>query len=243
MKKEITAGLGAVLLIAVSCCLMPLKALAITNEERIQKLDDKFIDGEISEETYKRLLQKYGGGAESSQPKAEAKSVQEVAGNLVKNFSFEKLAFDGFPEGWTIPERKPDNKFQRIEVSTSVAHSGKNSMNLSCTPMQYGTDKVAQELTLKPGKKYKVVFWAKGENVQRAPANNGRACVANLDYKTKGGKFKPIYVESHSSNEWKVTTKIVEIPDDASEEGRICLRLFWASGTLWFDDVVVLELP
>jgi len=240
MQSRIIAGL--ILFAAINCWLVPSKVLALTNEERIQQLDDKFIGGEISEETYKRLLQKYGGGAESSQLKAETKPVQEVAGNLVKNFSFENLALDGFAEGWAMTGTKQGGAHQKVEVSTSVAHSGKNSMKFS-NHMPYGTDLIAQELTLKPGKKYKVVFWARGENVQRAPANNGKACVANLDYKTKGGKFKPIYIEPPIGTEWKVTAKIVKIPDDASEEGRICLRLFWASGTLWFDDVVVLELP
>ena len=129
---------------------------------------------------------------------------------------------------------------QKVEVSTSVAHSGKNSMKCS-NHMPYGTDKIAQELTLKPGKKYKVVFWAKGDRLESA-STDGMPCVVTIEYQEKDGKIKPIYIEPRIGNQWKLTAKIVKIPDDASEEGRICLKLFWASGTLWFDDVVVTPL-
>jgi len=245
MKAKMTGGM--ILVLAVSCWLLPSKLLSVTNEERIQMLDDKFIKGEISEEAYNRLLKKYGGATEPAAAKPATAPVKDVPGNLVKNFSFENLASDGFPEGWAIQwkmqKKDMPNKFQRIEVSTSEAHDGEKSMSFSCSPVTYGTDRVFQELPLKPGKKYKVVFWAKGKSLQSDPKADGTPCVVVLEYKAKDGKLKPLYIEPKIGNEWKIVAKVVKIPGDALEGGQIGLNLYYASGILWIDDVVVAELP
>ena len=230
------------IIMVINFWLVSSNVLALTNEERIQMLDDKFIAGEISEETYKRLLEKYGGATASSKPKTEAKPVQEVQGNLVKNFSFEHLASDGSPQGWVIERTGRYGSSASVGLSTLEAHSGKSSMSFS-NSMQYGTDMVLQEIPLEPGKKYKVVFWAKGEGLQRNPKSDGMPCVVNLDYKSQDGKLKPIYIEPKIAGEWKQVVKVLAIPGDAVEGGRICLRLYMASGTLWIDDVAVVSLP
>jgi len=240
MKRRMTVGLGIVLMMAIGCWLLPSKVLALTNEERIQMLDDKFIKGEISEETYKRLLEKYKGTVSSSKPKAEAKPVKEVAGNLVKNFSFEELNSDNLPEGWQI-EHKGSNNID-IGVSRTKAHGGNNCVFFFGRGLAW-QEKMIQELPLKPGKKYKVIFWARGENLKRGPTSDGAPCVVNLDYKTKDGKLKPLYIEPKVGNEWKMVAKILKVPADALEGGYICLRLYCATGTLWIDDVVVAPLP
>jgi len=236
MKTIVGIGIALFMLIGYS-----LEALALSNEERVKMLDDKFIKGELSEETYKRLLQKYGGAAASSQPEAEAKLVKEVTGNLVKNFSFEKLASDGSAERWTI-DHKHSNVVD-IRVSTSVAHSGSNSMRFSSQKNYHSSEIAFQELPLQPGKKYKVVFRARGENLQSAPKADGMPCVVTVHHKTPDGKEKNIYIEPKIGNEWKQVAKIVNIPGNALPGGRISLRLYNASGTLWIDDVVVEQLP
>ena len=229
---------GIILVVTASCLVITPKAFALSNEERIQKLDDKFINGEISEQTYKRLLKKYRGKTDEEKPAQEKiKPVEEVAENLVKNFSFENLASDSFAEEWTLDEAKQG----QVEMSTSEAHSGKNSMKFS-SQNQYGARKAMQNLPLEPGKKYKVVFWAKGKSLQSAPKADGMPCVVNLDYKTKDGKLKPLYIEPKIGNEWKMVVKVVKIPSDALEGGNVSLRLYMASGTLWIDDVVVAPL-
>jgi len=175
--------------------------------------------------------------AGTSKP-SEAKPVQEVQGNMVQNFSFEKLASGGFAEGWALE----DASHGQVAVATSEAHSGNNSMKFS-SQNQSGARKASQNLALKPGKKYKVVFWAKGESLQSAPGADGMPCVVNLDYKAKDGKVKPIYIEPKIGNEWKIVAKVVKIPGDAQKGGSVSLRLYCASGTLWIDDVIVVELP
>lgn len=238
MQTKTILGTGIALLVIISCSSM---VLALTDEERVKTLDDKFIKGEISEDTYKRLLQKYGGATASSQPKAEAKPAKEVSGNLVKNFSFETLASDGSPEGWTIDHKR--SNIVDIRVSTSVAHSGNNSMRFSSQKNYHSGEITFQTLPLQPGKKYKVVFWAKGENLQRSPTADGMPCVVNIDYKTQDGKLKSIYIEPKVGNEWKQVGKMVSIPADSLPGERISLRLYNASGTLWIDDVEVVALP
>ena len=236
MKTIVGIGIALFMLIGYS-----LEALALTDEERVKMLDDKFIKGELSEETYKRLLQKYGAATTSSQPKAETKSAKEVTGNLVKNFSFETLGSDGSAEGWTI-EHKNSNVVD-IMVSTSVAHSGNNSMRFSSQKNYHGGEIAFQELPLQPGKKYKVVFRARGENLQSKPKADGKPCVVTIDHQAPDGKLKSLYIEPTTGNEWKQVAKIVSIPGDALPGGRVSLRLYNASGTLWIDDVVVEQLP
>ena len=62
MARKIIAGLVIFLSLTVSGWLIPLKARALTNEGKIQMLRDRFIKGELSGETYKRLLKKYREG-------------------------------------------------------------------------------------------------------------------------------------------------------------------------------------
>jgi len=61
-----------ILVIAIVCLLVSSNVLALTNEERIQMLRDRFSKGEISKEAYKRLLKKYG--EETNSKTEEAKS-------------------------------------------------------------------------------------------------------------------------------------------------------------------------
>jgi len=220
MQRRTIVGIGIALIMLVSCSS---RTLALTNEERTQMLDDKFIKGEISEATYKHLLQKYGGATAGSKPKPEAKPVEEATGNLVKNFSFETLASDGSAEGWTIDHK--NSNVVDIRMSTSVAHSGNNSMRFSSQKNYHGGEITFQELPLQPGKKYKVVFWAKGENLQSKPGADGMPCVVNIDYKTNDGKLKPIYIEPTIGSEWKQVGKMVNLPGDALPGGRVSLNL------------------
>jgi len=214
-------------------------AYALTNQEKLKLLKERFLKGEIDQDLYKELRKKYeGGAAEVSKADVEAKPVQEVAGNLVKNFSFERLSSDGSAEGWTIDE---SSSLEPVEVSTSDAHGGKNSIKFAARKTK-GTKPIFQEIPLKPGKGYRVVFWAKGENLQRDPKADGRPCVVQLDYQAQDGKLKPIYIEPQIGNEWKRVVKTVNIPGDALEGGKISLMLYYASGTLWIDEVVVMPL-
>jgi len=239
MKSGTIAGL--ILFVAIVCCLAPSKVLALSNEEKIQKLDDKFINGEMSEETYKRLLKKYRGKTDEEKPAQEkTKPVEEAAENLVKNFSFEEQTDDGSAKAWEIQHK--GSTVVNIGLNTENSHTGKNSMRFSSDSTSHSTEVAGQRIPLQPGKKYKVVFWAKGDNLKSAPKADGTPCVVNLDYKTKDGKLQPLYIEPKIGNEWKMVAKVVKIPSDALEGGDVSLRLYMATGTLWIDDVVVAPL-
>jgi len=72
MQSKIMVRIGVVLILAVGCWLLLSKGLALTNEERIQMLRAKFIQAEISQETYIRLLEKYKGASASTKPEKTA---------------------------------------------------------------------------------------------------------------------------------------------------------------------------
>ena len=224
-----------------SCLIINSQAFALSNEDRIQMLDDKFIQGEITEETYKRLLKKYRGKTdEEKPPQAEAKPVKRVDDNLVKNFSFEEQTADGFPEGWNI--KRKGSKRVDITVSTEESHTGTNSIQFYSYSHAHWGEMVIQRIHLKPGAKHKVIFWAKGKNLKRGPESDGMPCVVSVEYKGEDGKMKPVYIEPKIGNKWKMVTKVITVPSDAPAEGRIRLMLYCASGTLWIDDVVVAPL-
>ena len=235
MVRKTIAGLVIILSLAVSGWLMPSKVMAITNEERIQKLDDKFINGEISEEIYKRLLKKYKG--ESTETKKVAdKEVKPVAGNIIKNWSFEDAAAE-IPVDWKISEEA--SRLQ-CTADSSTANSGNSSLRLSSSNTTYWQEGMVQELSLQPGKSYLVSFWYKGDNVI---STEGTACVLSLECLMPDGKYKAQYIEPphhQITNQWKSAAKKITVPSNIKDgKGRIMLRLYRGSGTLWYDDVVV----
>jgi len=217
-------------------------AFALTNEEKLNLLEEKFLKGEVSEKIYLELREKYGGVTKAAPAVKEAKPVTEVKGNLIKNFSFEKLASDGSAEGWVM-DYVEARKLGDMSVSASVAHSGKNSMKIFSghgSPTAY----VIQEIPLRPGKSYRVFFWAKGENLLKTPGASGvvNPCAVSIRYKGKDNKNKNIWIEPAVGNEWQKIAKIVNIPGNSLEGGAITLRIFNSTGTLWIDDVSVVPL-
>jgi len=239
MQRKTRVVLVIVLSLTLTAWLVSSNVMAMTSEERIQKLDDKFIDGEISEETYKRLLKKYRGDTGAPETKkVAAEEVKPVAGNMIKNWSFEETSA-GMPADWELSDKI--NRLQ-CELDTSTGHSGSSSIRLSCPTTTYWQEGMVQNLSLQPGKSYLVNFWYKGENVV---ATEGVTCVVSFEYLMPDGKYKAQYIEPRQIiNQWKTAAKKITVPSGAQAgKGRIMLRLYRGSGTLWYDDVVVKEVP
>ena len=138
---------------------------ALGDEEAIKLLDEKFLRGEISEELYKKLSERYSGG------KKEGEKKEEVAvafdSGLLKNGGFEGSANEeGVPEGWIIVQREncfPQRK-RKISLDKEAKHSGDQSFKLEVLNWVYLHGGIAQRVKVKPGKRYLLTFWFRGEN-------------------------------------------------------------------------------
>jgi len=243
MGRKIRIALILISVAMMSGWLISSEVMALTNEERIQMLDDKFIRGEISEKTYLELKKKYGGETTegSKEKQAETKEAKPVVTeNIVKNCSFEESVV-GRPANW-----RAISSSLKYGVDNSTAHSGNSSLKISCPNIVRGYH-VTQELAFEPGKSYLVSFWFKGENV--VPTKAEGAVIVRLDY-YDGTKYKAFrYVEPVPKSkqvpaQWQAASKIVKVPSNAEAgKGRIELRLWDGTGTLWYDDVVVKLMP
>lgn len=227
---------------AASCWLITSKALALSNEERIQLLDNKFIKGEMSEEEYKRLLKKYTGvKGSTNEVKVAPEKVQPVAGNIVENWSFEHSKNE-MPVDWKL-SMSPAN----CKIDNTTAHSGNSSLKIFCSSIVWGKG-ILQETPFFPGKSYLVSFWYKGKNV--VPKDREGSVLMALEYyDTQAKKYKPIYIcplpkLKQVPTDWKRAMKKITIPSHAEAgKGNIEFRLYKGTGVLWYDDVVVKPMP
>ena len=95
---------------------------ALTNEEMIKLLDERFVKSEISEENYDRLRKKYGDTDAVPTKPAKAIRVKGITGNLIQNSGFELDADNnGIPDGWSEGGEKVVCKVSSDSYSGNVA--------------------------------------------------------------------------------------------------------------------------
>ena len=236
MRRERWLSLTVVLVVGLLVGGGYKDAFALTDAERLQLLEDKFLKRETSEKVYLELRKKYKGRVEDvKQP------VKEVPGNLVKNSSLEELDAKGVPVGWKMVS--PSTGRTNMEIDQQVSHNGNQSVLFYPKAgkwSDWGITHIRQDLKLSPGKTYRVSYWVKGENIQRYPGSDGRECVGTLTYLDSQGKQKSIFMESTPRSEWKKYSYKAAIPAGATNL-KITITMYNAKGKIWVDDVVVVE--
>ncbi len=145
------------------------------------------------------------------------------AANLLPNGGFEQIDTDNNPVGWTIA--KP------IALDREVKRSAAASMRITSESRSINNiNKVSVQL--KPNTSYTLIAWAKTDNVSGAPG----AQVYPYDFE---GASSGNMMTWTGTEDWKEQRLVLQTGDDG--EGRINLRMYGASGTVWFDDVRLLE--
>jgi len=232
---------------------------ALTDEEILRKLDERFANGEISEKVYLKLQKKYGGGegeVEQSTPKPEAKPAEGMSGNLAKNWSMEEDSDeDMMPDNWKkFGYFGYKDSGLSIYLDSEVKHTGDKSVCF-LFPSADHHGGICQVIKVQPGKKYLFSFWIKGENLKGKDnfAMFAQCHPAEPDEKDMTMKRASQGTKVTSENFWdkakgsfdwrRMVVKTKPLPQDAQY-----LSVFVSfyqgnpNSKLWMDDVVVVPM-
>ncbi len=143
--------------------------------------------------------------------------------NLLPNGGFEEANAKGKPTGWTLAEP--------VELDRSVKHSGAASVRITSESRSINNINKAY-LRLKPNTSYTLIAWAKTEAVSGAPG----AQVYPYEFE---GASRGNTMTWTGTRDWTEQRVVIRTAEDA--EGRINFRMFGATGTVWFDDVRLIE--
>ena len=233
-----TVLLGVALVLSLA-----LQASALTNEEMVRMLDEKFINGEISEENYNRLRAKYGDtskGTAATKPAAATatKPIQEIPGNLIKNGEFEQdEEGDGIADHW-----KPNKKKQPwVMLDEQEKHGGAKSLKI-VPPYEYQiVEGWCQFVDIEPGKKYGLSFWAKSSNLTIKDAGFNRISFHDANGKRLTHTYIYDFEKLRGTQDWTIISIVATAPAGATQ-AMIRLGTYENTGTIWYDTVVLKKI-
>ena len=228
--------------LACSLLLISTVALALTDEERLRLLQDRFIKSEISEKAYYELkadLEKRLSKSPEQHQVIEVKPVQVIRGNLVKNGSFEEDANGDFvPDSWA----KWGTKGVEVVWDNETFHSGKYALKqTAATKVQYSGSN--QLVAVTGGKSYRFTMWAKGgEDLKYYQVDSGPVVMFgwkdsnNKDIGWSGGsRFIEKGRQLKANPEWQKLEAQLTAPANAAKLS-IATYLYECSGSVWWDD-------
>ena len=156
--------------------------------------------------------------------------------NLVANGAFERNADgNGRPDDWTAA----GNKEVKQQLTLDVGRDGGRSAKLTCTefvarsPSSHVMICQVGKIAVKAGRYYRLTWWAKGD----APYLPVKVSLVNTRQWRDVGLSKGFVVP----RKWRRFEQLFQASQDlASKDGRF---QFWfgSTGTLWLDDVVLVE--
>jgi len=235
-------------LLLISFCGLSSLVFALTDEEMVRQLDEKFLKGEIPVDVYRELKKKYTGGGSTPQAQAAPnRPVKEPKGNLLKNFSMEEDSDgDNMPDGWRKWGAGCDN-LVIIGLDSEVKYSGDKSVRFNFQQSASNDGRISQVVKVEPGKSYLLSCRLKGENLR---GSDGFLMSAYY-FPTKPGPDdkgiqaanKTFYGEK-GTFDWKaMAMKIKPLPANA-QYLRVIVRFHMGTpGTkAWIDDVVLMPV-
>lgn len=175
----------------------------------------------------------------------EAQGVAEEVKNLLPNGGFEQSANGKSPDGWAFWTAGTTGE---AVLDKTVFHTGTASVKLTGKDgKSYASLVTNGDKAFKPGKSYLVTFWCKGSNLNLK--GTGGFIALLFDPRKADGSFigtigagtsDLIYRKEDSG--WQRVRKMVTIPNnpDIAKIG-IKLALFSAEGSVWFDDVEIID--
>lgn len=127
-----------------------------------------------------------------------------------------------------------------LKIDESTYHEGKKSASIEASTVTRTSINTVADVT--PGKKYKLSFWTKTENVKSTYSYGGSyARIQYQDNRGKEIKGGPDIKSLKGTNDWTLIELDVTAPD------KVCkfkIELFFetATGKIWFDDVRLFEV-
>jgi hypothetical protein len=153
--------------------------------------------------------------------------------NLLADASFE----NGTTDRWvSVTWRK--NQQRAVQAQDQEAKAGKWALELSIPAAAADDARCTQKVTVKPGTRYLLSGWVKTKGVAVAEAGGRTGANLSLD----GG---PTPAQSLvGTNDWTYVATVFD--SGVRAEVTVCARLGYhfstATGTAWFDDLVLVEL-
>jgi len=212
-------------------------AYALTNEERLQLLEDKYLKGEIPTEVYLKLQKKYTAGKETPVQTPAQPKPAVVKNNLLQNPGFEEEMESGFPKGWSKYEQWKNSYWKpHLSLDTAEKHSGAQSLKFKVTSASVGG--VKQKVPVKVGKTYIFSFWAKSQNLQRK--SDGAPIIYNVQFldadgkRVAGGYGKEVR-RLEGSKDW-MNIKQEGLAPAGATQAQVIIFNYVCRGTAWIDD-------
>ncbi len=153
------------------------------------------------------------------------------AQNLLRNGSFERGA-----AGWV---HTPTRGAARAAIVAGVARTGRRAAEIRCpAPGRYVEWRPQPQPALAPGKRYLVSAWVKQRGVEGAPP------YVEAYAFDAAGKPKRLHHQAGrgGTQDWYRLQAVV-VPPAGSVRCRLAFGLAGAKGSVWFDDVQLVELP
>ena len=159
------------------------------------------------------------------------------------------------PEGWS-PLREPHKQqgpTATIAMDEKTKHGGARSLRIEnrdprdITLIQYSTERFTARPddphNIRPGRRYAVRWWLKGENVESAGAGPilmmGVISVKDgKTYRTHASEPPP---RPLGTFDWQ-PRQLVFITDPYARSAGFTFQLRWATGTIWYDDIELVDL-
>jgi len=210
--------MGKVVVVVLILLSFSSPALALTNQEKLELLEEKFLKGEISEANYDRLRKKY----ESAIGATPQPATKPASTSAVLSEDFEAgVSREGIPKGWARYYQTS------VSVDNKRCYRGKSSLKLDPAGGKKGG--VQRNVTVEPGNTYLLRVWCYSE--RKAVGMMALEC-PGLGWGDKGLDI------STSPGKWKEFKKIVTVPAGIN---KVAVRFAqWNSpNPLWVDDISV----
>ena len=143
--------------------------------------------------------------------------------NLLSEGGFEECDAKGNPVGWAAAEP--------LELDREVKRSGTASVRIRSESRNINNISKIY-VRLKPNTSYTLIAWAKTDGISGEPG----AQVYSYEFEGMGQQNMMTW---SGTQDWTEQRVVIRTADDA--EGRINFRVYGATGTVWFDDVRLIE--
>lgn len=146
------------------------------------------------------------------------------AESLLRNGGFESGDEKGNPTAWGVEEP--------VAIDKAVKHSGASSAKIASTDPRINNFHNWQYVTLKANTSYTLIVWAKVQDI------SGKPGAQVYPYEFDGAKGRGM-LRWTGTKGWTEQRLVFTTGDDG--EGRITYRVYGATGTVWFDDIRLIE--
>ena len=169
-----------------------------------------------------------------------------AGGNILKNGDLIEKDVSGFAAGWEIYPKKLSPKV-KIQLDNTNSKSGGQSVVITHTGENHYTRIQQLDVPCKPGTKYVARFWAKGQNISTTKKGGARMFIG-----PEGKLNRPMIqfgpgleqarknIPSPWSFGWTLYESNVFSSGGNSKLG-VTLYFRHAAGTIWFDDIEIVE--